>query len=434
MEPLHQNVTVTMKNSLMNIPLKGKVYSTKPIEDNDLIVALFEEIEISVLCEYFEDEINLNHMILLNITVSETTLYIRVRLHIEHGDCTHQTIYTKWINYSVGLGVNKLRYTIDSLVYKQLHLTRQHKKVPQITDTGVNSVRFNVVRLLSDIVVNKSELKVCIMEQNCLHWIDRSRPCGLQEVKSIFKPKDYPLIDEWNKSGGWLVFQAYIQDLCSKNCSPHQCINSKELQITHSAWFIPCSSCNQAKYEVNCDWSIALWYEPNNQLYPCLYNKRMIQNDQQLLTTYLKDRVLLFLGDSTLRGLMYSLLFRLNKTLFNVYETHKQITLIHSGTKLTRFTYFPNYDLNSINTQSINHHSFIDLLKSLFIFRQTFNEALLFVGGVRWLNSYHLNVIHNFINNQKVFRSIKVFIKDYSAGFHTPIDGLPFINWVDDVL
>ncbi|KAH8877729.1 Cadherin-like and PC-esterase domain-containing protein [Schistosoma japonicum] len=223
----------------------------------------------------------LEHMILLNITVSESTLYIRARLRIEQGGCTQQTIYTKWINYSVGLGVNKLRYRIDSL----------YKKVHQTIATGVNSVRFNVVRLLPEIVVNKSELKVCIMEQNCLHWIDRSRPCGLQEVRSIFKPKDYPLIDEWNKSGGWLAFQAYIQDLCSKNCSPHQCMNNKELQITHSAWFIPCSSCNKVKHQVNCDWSIALWYEPNNRLYPCLYNKQMIQNDQQLLTTYLKDRV-----------------------------------------------------------------------------------------------------------------------------------------------
>ncbi|CAH8535827.1 unnamed protein product [Heterobilharzia americana] len=62
------------------------------------------------------------------------------------------------------------------------------------------------------------------------------------------------------------------------------------------------------------------------------------------------------------------------------------------------------------------------------MFTQTFDEAVLFLGGVRWLNSSHMKQLKISLDNQKAFRSVKVFIKDYSAGFHTPVDGLPFID------
>ncbi|CAH8494650.1 unnamed protein product [Schistosoma turkestanicum] len=293
---------------------------------------------------------------------------------------------------------------------------------------SMKSVHFNIIRSLPNLSIDKHMLKVCIMEQNCLHWIDRSRPCGLQDVKNIFRPKDHASISGWNKSGGWLLFQSFIDKMNDEKCSLHQIVNSKaqRLQITHSVWFIPCKSCNN---KMNCDWSNALWYEPNNPIYSCLYNKKRIQNDRNTLTTYSKNRVLLFLGDSTLRGLMYSLLIRLNKTLFNVQETHGQITLVDSATITTRFTYFPDYSKKPQFDNKVNNNSFTGLLKSLFKFKQTFNEALLFVGGVRWLNDYHLKTIQLFINKQKVFSTVKVYVKDHSAGFHTPVDGLPFMDW-----
>ncbi|CAH8542199.1 unnamed protein product [Schistosoma rodhaini] len=410
---------------------------TNLTEDKDMIMDLFEEIEISVLCDHLESKVSAKKLILLNISVSDSTLYARVRLHIEKGECTNQTIFTKWVNYSVGLGVNKLRYTIDSFIYDQLRLNEAYEKIEPKNYTPVSSmksVNFNIIRSLPNILIDKYLLKVCIMEQNCLHWIDRSRPCGLQDVRKLFRPKDYPLISGWNESGGWSLFQSFIETLCDGNCSLSRNKNGKGLQIIHSAWFIPCKSCNHISNEINCDWSNALWYEPNNPIYPCLYNKKKIQNDKILITTYLRSRILLFLGDSTLRALMYSLLYRINKTLFHVQETHDQITLINSATITTRFTYFPDYSIKSQLNNKNKRNSFNGLLKSLFMFNQTFNEALLFVGGVRWLNSYHLKAIQVFIDKQKIFRSVKVYIKDYSAGFHTPVDGLPFVNWVSNYI
>ncbi|CAH8514776.1 unnamed protein product [Schistosoma mattheei] len=422
----------TTTQTLPQTVMENSEFCTNLTEDKDIIMDLFEEIEISVLCDYLKNEVSAKKLILLNISVSDSTLYVRVRLHIEKGDCTNQTIFTKWVNYSVGLGVNKLRYTVDSFIYKQLHLNEVYEKVEQTNYTVVSSmksVNFNIIRSLPNILIDKYLLKVCIMEQNCLHWIDRSRPCGLQDVRNIFRPKDYPLISGWNESGGWSLFQSFIETLSDGNCSPSRNKNGKGLQIIHSAWFIPCKSCNHTSNETNCDWSNALWYEPNDPIYPCLYNTRSIQNDKSLITTYVRNRVLLFLGDSTLRGLMYSLLYRVNKTLSHVQETHGQITLINSATITTRFTYFPDYSIKSQFNNKNKINSFNSLLKSLFTFNQTFNEALLFVGGVRWLNSYHLKAIQVFIDKQKVFRSVKVYIKDYSAGFHTPVDGLPFVNW-----
>ncbi|RTG87667.1 uncharacterized protein DC041_0006303 [Schistosoma bovis] len=78
-------------------------------------------------------------------------------------------------------------------------------------------------------------------------------------------------------------------------------------------------------------------------------------------------KLLLFLGDSTLRGLMYSLLYRVNKTLSHVQETHGQITLINSATITTRFTYFPDYSIKSQFNNKNKIKSFNSLLKSLFM-------------------------------------------------------------------
>ncbi|CAH8535839.1 unnamed protein product [Heterobilharzia americana] len=345
--------------------LKDKKNIVQPIEEKDLIMDLFEEIEISVLCDIFSNKIDAKNVYPMNITVSERTLYVRIRLRIEQGDCTDQTVFTKWVNYSVGLGVNKIRYTIDPRKYKHLKLPVVYIKTDQLNSTSADhasSVRLNVMRSLSKAEVNKQLLKVCILEQNCLHWMDRSRLCGLQDVGQIFKPEYISLIQKWNQSGGWMVFSDHVQKLCNETCSVYGHSNNKGLPVTNSAWFIPCIRCNNDNDEVNCDWSSALWFEVNNPFYTCIYNKRKIQNDQRLLSLYLKNRVLLFLGDSTLRGLMYSLLHRLNKTLFNVQETHGEITLVNSGAKITRFIYYPDYSMKLQYNKS-----FTDLLNSLFM-------------------------------------------------------------------
>ncbi|CAH8846895.1 unnamed protein product [Trichobilharzia szidati] len=436
---LNASWQVELLGNILNSTIQTESYhsqisdnTSEFIEEKDMIMDLFEDIEISVLCDIFHDVNASNKINPPNITLSEETLYARVRLRIEQGECTNQTVFTKWVNYSIGLGVNKLRYTIVPEDYKWLNITGVCAAVEHMNYTSYNhvySVRFNVARFLSQYHGDKQLLKVCILEQNCLHWIDRSRHCGLQDISDVIHPEFHSLTSNWNRSGGWIAFLEYINNLCDQNLQGHGLMSKNVPLVTHSAWFVPCIRCNShPDEEANCDWSSALWFEANNPIYPCIYSEKRTHNDQKQLSAYLKNKVLLFFGDSTLRGLMYSLVYRLNKTkLFNVQETHGEMMLINNGAKLIRFIYYPDY---SKKEHQSNRSLITDLIQSLFRFKRKFNEALLFFGGVRWLNSFHMKQLQIIINKQKVFQSVRVFIKDYSAGFHTPVDGLPFVDWV----
>nr|CAH8846655.1 unnamed protein product [Trichobilharzia regenti] len=375
---LNASWQVKLPGNTLNPTLQTESYhpqipdnTSELIEEKDEIMDLFEDIEISVLCDIFQDVNSSNKMNPRNITVSEKTLYARVRLRIEQGECTNQTVFTKWVNYSIGIGVNKLRYTLVPDDYKWLNITGMSTVVEHIINYTsyhhVYSVRFNVARFLSLYHGDKQLLKVCIFEQNCLHWIDRSRHCGLQDISDVTNPELHFLTSNWSRSGGWIAFLEYINSLCDTNIQGHGLMNNNNLLVTHSAWFVPCIRCNShPDEEANCDWSSALWFEANNPIYPCIYSERRMHSDQRQLSAYLKNKVLLFFGDSTLRGLMYSLVYRLNKTLFNVQETHGEIILTNNGAKLIRFIYYPDY---SRQEQQSSRSLITDLIQSLFRFK-----------------------------------------------------------------
>ncbi|KAG1649587.1 Cadherin-like and PC-esterase domain-containing protein 1 [Nymphon striatum] len=103
-------------------------------------------------------------------------------------------------------------------------------------------------------------------------------------------------------------------------------------------WYVPCKSCSDT--HGSCLWSRSVWqphrckriYLPRNTLSKCLENKKV-----------------LFIGDSTNRGMMYYVLERLNGTLSRWDKTHgiSIINDINDGKTSFAFTYYPQFWLHT---------------------------------------------------------------------------------------
>ncbi|XP_057360689.1 cadherin-like and PC-esterase domain-containing protein 1 isoform X3 [Manis pentadactyla] len=201
-----------------------------------------------------------------------------------------------------------------------------------------------------------------------------------------------------------------------------EAISQPELKIcpsgdTKGQWIVPCLSCSDNR---TCDWREITW-QPHNcqygvltkpQLQQCLRGRKrgiginewssqsysyQIQN---MLSSYLQFRrtrflqlMILFIGDSTNRGIMYYLIERLNETLQEWQKAHgtKIYHNINGGKTLISYSYYPQFWISP----------------SL---RPTFEQAL-----------EHLLQRENLLN-------ILVIIKTLGIGFHLPVNGVHFLT------
>ncbi|XP_057360688.1 cadherin-like and PC-esterase domain-containing protein 1 isoform X2 [Manis pentadactyla] len=209
-----------------------------------------------------------------------------------------------------------------------------------------------------------------------------------------------------------------------------EAISQPELKIcpsgdTKGQWIVPCLSCSDNR---TCDWREITW-QPHNCQYGVLTKPQLQQ--------CLRGRKILFIGDSTNRGIMYYLIERLNETLQEWQKAHgtKIYHNINGGKTLISYSYYPQFwispSLRPTFEQALEH-----LLQrqhvSLFLDARSrplenTGQTILVVGGVQWLNSNHLEIIHKVLKRENLL-NILVIIKTLGIGFHLPVNGVHFLT------
>ncbi|XP_043445279.1 cadherin-like and PC-esterase domain-containing protein 1 isoform X4 [Prionailurus bengalensis] len=284
----------------------------------------------------------------------------------------HDRAGTSFANYPLGLGMNKISMfvadespaQVETLITYKLTIYREDRpSLPLFED-----------------------FSACGFVQDCGLLIHPEEACGLQPISSD-----------------------YIE-----------AISQPELKIcpsgdTKGQWIVPCLSCSDNR---TCDWREITW-QPQNCQYSVLTKPQ--------LQRCLGGRKILFIGDSTNRGIMYYLIERLNETLQEWQKVHgtKFYHNVNGGKTLVSYSYYPQFwispSLRPTFEKALEH-----LLQRSRPLENT-GQTVLVVGGVQWLNSNHLQIIHKVLKRENLL-NILVIIKTLGIGFHLPVDGLHFLT------
>ncbi|XP_006192751.2 cadherin-like and PC-esterase domain-containing protein 1 isoform X1 [Camelus ferus] len=303
-------------------------------------------------------------VVTLTIGVETSKCQCKVYLHERAG--------LSFANYPLGLGMNKISVLVvdespaqgETLITYKLTIYREDR--PSLP-------------LFEDFVA-------CGFVQDCGLLIQPEEACGLQPVSS-----DY--------------IEAISQPEL-KTCPSGD---------TKGQWIVPCLSCSDNR---TCDWREITW-QPHNCQYGVLTKPQLQQ--------CLGGRKILFIGDSTNRGIMYYLIERLNETLQEWQKVHgtKFYHNVNGGKTLISYSYYPQFwispSLRPTFEKALEH-----LLQRSRPLENT-SQTVLVVGGVQWLNSNHLQIIHKVLKREDLL-NILVIIKTLGIGFHLPVDGVHFLT------
>ncbi|XP_054420002.1 cadherin-like and PC-esterase domain-containing protein 1 isoform X2 [Pteronotus mesoamericanus] len=199
-----------------------------------------------------------------------------------------------------------------------------------------------------------------------------------------------------------------------------EAISQPELKLCQSGdtkgqWIVPCLSCSDNR---TCDWREITW-QPHNCQYGVLTKSQLQQ--------CLGGRKILFIGDSTNRGIMYYLIERLNETLQEWQKVHgtKFYHNVNGGKTSISYSYYPQFWINPSLRPTFEKALEHLLQRSRPL--ENSGQTILVVGGVQWLNSNHLQIIHKVLKRENLL-NILVIIKTLGIGFHLPVDGVHFLT------
>ncbi|CAJ1054445.1 cadherin-like and PC-esterase domain-containing protein 1 [Xyrichtys novacula] len=216
----------------------------------------------------------------------------------------------------------------------------------------------------------------CSFLQDCGLMIQPDLSCGLQP----FTPSQSPL------------------HTCSSGHQPGQ-------------WVVPCLSCSDNR---TCDWREVAW-QPDNCNHPIVERPQL----QDCMT----DRKVLFIGDSTNRGMMYFLLERVNSSLEDWGKAHDLLVYgnLNSGRTQVSYSYYPQFWLEKKLRPTFRQA----LLQLIHRSRPLVNSnmTVLVVGGVQWLNTDHLRTVREVLDRESL-SDVLVVVKSLGMGFHLPVDGI----------
>ncbi|KAM8908307.1 cadherin-like and PC-esterase domain-containing protein 1 isoform 1-T1 [Spinachia spinachia] len=259
---------------------------------------------------------------------------------------------------------------------------------------------------ISILVTDDSELKPVVMTIYTVHMYRESRPslpmfgehvtCGfLQDCGLLVQP---------GRSCG-------LQPLI-KTLSPLQTCSSGH---EPGRWVVPCLSCSDNR---TCDWREAAW-QPDSCYHPLV--------DRRLLQDCLMDRKVLFIGDSTNRGMMYFLMERVNSSLEDWGKAHDTLVYrnLNGDRTLVSYSYYPQFWLEK-NQRPTFRQALLQLIgRSRPLVNS--NRTVLVVGGVQWLNTDHLKTVREVLSSESL-GDVLVLVKSLGMGFHLPVDGIRSLN------
>ncbi|XP_040007505.1 cadherin-like and PC-esterase domain-containing protein 1 isoform X2 [Xiphias gladius] len=218
------------------------------------------------------------------------------------------------------------------------------------------------------------------------------------------------------------VICSFVQDCGllvrpSRSCGLQPFIGSQSPLRTCSSghvsgqWVVPCLSCSDNR---TCDWREVAW-QPDG----CYH----LLVDRPLLQDCMTDRKVLFIGDSTNRGMMYFLMERVNSSLEDWGKAHDTLVYgnLNGGRTLVSYSYYPQFWLEKKQRPTFRQA----LLQLLDRSRPLANSNLtvLVVGGVQWLNTNHLSTVREVLDRESL-SNILVVVKSLGMGFHLPVDGI----------
>ncbi|XP_026182295.1 cadherin-like and PC-esterase domain-containing protein 1 isoform X2 [Mastacembelus armatus] len=176
-------------------------------------------------------------------------------------------------------------------------------------------------------------------------------------------------------------------------------------------WVVPCLSCADNR---TCDWRDIAW-QPDGCYHQVV--------DRPLLQDCMMDRKVLFIGDSTNRGMMYFLMERVNSSLEDWEKAHDTLVYrnLNGARTLVGYSYYPQFWLEKNQRPTFRQA----LLQLLHRSRPLVNSNLtvLVVGGVQWLNTNHLRTVREVLDRESL-SNIQVVVKSLGMGFHLPVDGI----------
>ncbi|XP_072509006.1 cadherin-like and PC-esterase domain-containing protein 1 isoform X2 [Notamacropus eugenii] len=298
----------------------------------------------------------------ITITIGAETSNCQCKIHLD------EKAGPSFANYPLGLGVNKiLILVVDE---------------SQANGEVLSTYRLTVYREDRPSLPLFNDYMACGFVQDCGLKIHPEETCGLQPLSSD-----------------------YIAT-----------ISQPELEICKSGdakgqWIVPCLSCSDNR---TCDWREITW-QPHNCQYSVL-SKIQLQH-------CLGGRKILFIGDSTNRGIMYYLIERLNETLQEWQKVHsiKSYYNVNNGRTFISYSYYPQFWIG-VSQRPTFEKALEQLLQRSHPLENT-DQTILVVGGVQWLNSNHLQIIHKVLKRENLL-NILVVIKTLGMGFHLPVNGV----------
>ncbi|XP_061570622.1 cadherin-like and PC-esterase domain-containing protein 1 [Cololabis saira] len=190
--------------------------------------------------------------------------------------------------------------------------------------------------------------------------------------------------------------------------SPVQACSSGDVP---GRWVVPCLSCSDNR---TCDWREVAWH-PDGCYHPVV--------DPALLQDCMTDRKVLFIGDSTNRGMMYFLMERVNSSLEDWGKNHNTLVYqnLNRGRTQVSYSYYPQFWL-----EKDRRPTFRDALLQLLARSGPLQDSdltVLVVGGVQWLHQTHLRTIREVLDRASL-SNVLVLVKSLGLGFHLPVDGV----------
>ncbi|XP_036005272.1 cadherin-like and PC-esterase domain-containing protein 1 isoform X2 [Fundulus heteroclitus] len=183
-------------------------------------------------------------------------------------------------------------------------------------------------------------------------------------------------------------------------------------------WVVPCLSCSDNR---TCDWREVTW-QPDGCYHPLV--------ERPLLEDCMRDRKVLFMGDSTNRGMMYFLMERVNSSLEDWGKAHDMLLYqnLNRGRTHVSYSYYPRFWLEQ-NQRPTFREALLQLLNRSRPLENS-NQTVLVVGGVQWLNTVHLRTVQEVLDRESL-SEILVVVKSLGMGFHLPVDGIRSLSLLE---
>ncbi|KAG7496140.1 hypothetical protein JOB18_012898 [Solea senegalensis] len=217
---------------------------------------------------------------------------------------------------------------------------------------------------------------MCSFVQDCGLLVRPAQSCGLQPLATSPSPRR----------------------ICSSGHEPGR-------------WVVPCLSCSDNR---TCDWREVAW-QPDGCYHP-LVNRPLLQD-------CMTDRKVMFIGDSTNRGMMYFLMERVNASLSDWGKAHDTLVYgnLNGGRTQVSYSYYPQFWLERGRRPTFRQA----LLQLLHRSRPLVDSHLtvLVVGGVQWVSTDHLRTVGEVLDRESL-SNILVVVKSLGMGFHLPVDGI----------